>query len=749
VSAPKVELISSTTAARLEQARALAAETNWNEAVDIFRELAAVDTSRVVDLGDGRYVSLRTYCHMQLARLPKDALSAYRRRADAIAELSYHEGLAERDERLLRRIVDEFYCSSWGDDALLALGELALERGDYAAARRYWEQISPLLCDTNGLPMWLASHGSDQNTNSPQIEPSVNERTDPPHRLAYPDTTLNLADARARLILVSIRAGDLKRAAFELEAFSRLHANAAGRIGGQEGPYVAALQRLVSAAKDWPAEPHDSSWRTFAGSPSRSPAMRKLGPIIGPAWAEPVSFTPTLHAPHSTRITLGGHRLAGDIDRDGARPMVRDSDLPLTCFPISVDGLVLYSDENHIYAADLATGKPAVTRDGVLYRGTSTARRSGLDGRGFRGRWDLMPGVSDAAPRHTLTETAGIVYGRVGRPSATRIESDVSARANQLGGLELGRDGQLAFRARPDDDTWEFDGAPVGEGHRVFVAMRQSDVTRRVYVACFDAASESRPLWRTPIGAADAPAAGDGEQFTHNLLTLVGDRIYFNTNLGLVATLDASNGDICWIRRYPRQTSQPDVRGHSMPTQISRQRDPSPCLYHDGLVIAAPVDSPSIFALDAATGQMVWSTDMLTDAAHLLGVVRRNLIVSGNHLSAVDVSTGKLKFVWPKSDQTGLRGMGRGIVAGDEVFWPTRSEIHVIHGVTGAQCRNPIRLGTISDRGANLAAANGRLIVAGPDKLTVFGPALPFPPHRDKVQNQKPVTAIVRLPTDS
>ena len=29
------------------------------------------------------------------------------------------------------RVVDELYCSSWGDDALLALGELALERADY------------------------------------------------------------------------------------------------------------------------------------------------------------------------------------------------------------------------------------------------------------------------------------------------------------------------------------------------------------------------------------------------------------------------------------------------------------------------------------------------------------------------------------------------------------------------------------------------------------------------------------------
>ena len=62
--------------------------------------------------------------------------------------------------------------------------------------------------------------------------------------------------------------------------------------------------------------------------------------------------------------------------------------------------------------------------------------------------------------------------------------------------------------------------------------------TPHAYVACFDAAT-GRRLWRTSIGAADTPAGGLGDEITHNLLTLVGDRIYFNTNLGLVAALDA------------------------------------------------------------------------------------------------------------------------------------------------------------------------------------------------------------------
>ena len=318
------------------------------------------------------------------------------------------------------------------------------------------------------------------------------------------------------------------------------------------------------------------------------------------------------------------------------------------------------------------------------------------------------------------------------------LESGHNTPGDRLIGLDLSREGTTGFSRRPEDETWAFDGVPVSDGRRLFVAMRQGDITPRAYVACFDAASGSQ-LWRTSIGAADTLAGGLGDEITHNLLTLAGKRIYFNTNLGLVAALDTHDGSICWLHRYERRSNQPLDAGSAEPLHASR--DPSPCLYQDGLVIVAPADTPNIFALDAVTGQTVWTTDLLPDALHLLGVVRRNLIVSGNRLAALDVLSGKLKFVWPESQQAGIRGMGRGLVAGDEVFWPTRNEIYVIHAMTGGQSRNPIPLGTISDAGANLAAANGRLVVAGPDKLMTFGPGIRIPPKKNDTKNDRLATS--------
>jgi hypothetical protein len=413
----------------------------------------------------------------------------------------------------------------------------------------------------------------------------------------------------------------------------------------------------------------------------------------------------------------------------------RETVRPLGCFPVVANGDVLYADDEQLYVADLMTGAPAITANGVLYRDEPLDRSGSNPVSPFDLGWRGAQAAAYGIPRHTLSVIDDVVYCRVGRPATARVDSRQTQPSDRLVGLDLGRDGALTFRVRPPDGSWAFDGVPVGDDRRLFVAMRQSDATPHAYVACFDSATGNQ-LWRTSIGAADSPGAAYGDEVTHNLLTLVGDRIYFNSNLGLIAAIDAESGAIAWIWRYGRVGAEGIIRGRAGPQHFGR--DPSPCLYHEGLVIVAPSDTPKIFALDADTGRTIWSIDKLADALHLLGVVRDNLIVSGNRLAALDVRSGELRWAWPESEHAGIRGMGRGVIAGSEVFWPTRNEIHVIHGVTGARSRPPIPLGAISNCGANLAAANGRLIVAGYDKLMAFGAALPVPPNQNK-QKSEPV----------
>jgi outer membrane protein assembly factor BamB/tetratricopeptide (TPR) repeat protein len=726
LTAPQVNSIPGTTASRLEQARVLAAAGNWNEAVDIYNELAADNTDRVVALDDSRYVSLPTYCQLQLTRMPAEGLATYRRRVDPLAERWSRDGIAARDEQQLHRVLDELFCSSWCDDALLALGELALERGDYDAARRYWEQISSLLRAPDGKSLWQAFHGVDLKYNWPEIERRWQARKNSPDWLAYPDSQMDLADIRARLILASVRAGQLDRAALELDVFRRLHPNAAGPLGGQQGPHIAALEKLLESAREWKPDPPSPDWPTFAGAQSRSPNAMAVGPTIVPVWERPIPLAPPSFARRlaQQQVLRRGFDFVGKVEEVPA-VSARESGRPLSCFPVVFDDVVLFSDATGIHAADLDTGKPAILSEGLIFRSTMPEIEGNENPVRYGGT-----GIAHGVPRLTLNVVNHVAYGRVGPLATAHPERRPSISGDRIVGLDLNREGLLVLRVSPGEPAWSFDGTPVSDGRRLFVAMRRSGSAPNAYVACFDTTTSQR-LWRSNIGSADTPAGSLGDEITHNLLTLVGDRLYFNTNIGLVAALDVASGEICWLAKYPRLTGKPFAPGNAMPLHFDR--DASPAVYHDGLVIVAPADTPDILAFDAHTGKTVWTNNNLADGLQLLGVVSQKLVVSGNRLALVDVHTGTTEWIWPESTTSGIRGMGRGVIAGNEIFWPTRTEIYAFDPISGTRTRSPISLSLVSDCGANLAAAGGRLIVAGYDKLQCFGP-----PTTPKRQTNKP-----------
>ena len=140
-----------------------------------------------------RFVPLREFGQGRLAALAEKAppaLEAYRQRVDPLAEAWLKQAVAERDPRRLQEIVDRFFASRSGDDALFRLGEIELEQGNFREHADAWEQLSPPLTEPAGPPAWLA----------------------------YPDTDLDLEAVRARLALVSILEGSPARAQRELAA---------------------------------------------------------------------------------------------------------------------------------------------------------------------------------------------------------------------------------------------------------------------------------------------------------------------------------------------------------------------------------------------------------------------------------------------------------------------------------------------------------------------------------------------------
>jgi outer membrane protein assembly factor BamB/tetratricopeptide (TPR) repeat protein len=144
---------------------------------------------------------------------------------------------------------------------------------------------------------------------------------------------------------------------------------------------------------------------------------------------------------------------------------------------------------------------------------------------------------------------------------------------------------------------------------------------------------------------------------------------------------------------------------------------------HDGLVIVAPTDSGAIFAFEADSGHLVWKTDPISEEvklSHLLGVAKGRLVATGDRVLLFDVRNGRLVSTWPDSGKS-PEGYGRGLLAGNRIYWPTRNEIQVLDQRSGLLAERPIRLMEVyRTTGGNLVAGDGYLIVAQSDALVVF-----------------------------
>ena len=706
-----VESLSSGTQRRLQQIDTLLKSKAWNEAIDVLSDLLSEPSTELVELPGDEFVPLETYCQMRFAQLPPEALLLYRQRVDDVAKRWLEVGIAGRDEESLRRVVNELFCSSSGDDALLALGELALERGDIGAARGFWETINPGLRGPAGQPLTLLLDDIDLAANAAAVREYITGAPQPTSWLAYPDSDMALSDVVAKLVVASVRERNFNRAQRELALLELLDPQAKGRLAGSEVEYAPALGEMIASARSWPQPTPISDWLTFAGDAARSKVAPPLGPISGAVWQVPLAPRPTF-ARRSSFIIINGRPVSPN-----AAPTLPSA--PTWC-PLVYEGAVLFRDGEQIRAVALETGEPAITPSGVLHEEQHAANDEpqemvqGLNiiGGQISGGRMLSRPQSLTVYRNTLLAIAPP------EESLTDLGRTASRAPDRIIGLDLHRDGLLSVQINPEDADWRFSGPPVCAAGRTYVAMRRDEVQPQLFVACYSTAT-GRLLWRTAVCSSQvANGFGSAEQ-PSDMLTLSGDAVFFNTNVGIVAALEQQDGRVRWLRRYPRGGVGADNN-----REVAINRRNVPCLYHRSAVVVAPADAASLFSLDPTTGATLWATDEAYDVEHLLGAVDGTLVASGRRLWLLDIDSGAQRLRWPDSVAAGIRGAGRGCIAGNEVFWPTDDAIYVFDITTGGQSRLPLDLAPLGVSAANLVAANGYLLLAGNEQLVALGAAI-------------------------
>ena len=213
------------------------------------------------------YVDLRQFCQGRLAALPPEARAIYRNRVDAQAERWYRQGAAEGDRGALRRVVEMAFCSSWGDDALELLGDLAFQDGRFAEAIAAYRQLVP---------------------DHPTAHPG----------LIYPDPSVDLARVAAKKLLCRAALGDEPPSPGTWRRSPRRIRSRRGTRRAERAILTILAEALRSDGLALPASP-DGRWPTFAGSPTRSRVVPGTIDVGSFQWrVELESISPGRTLPH-------------------------------------------------------------------------------------------------------------------------------------------------------------------------------------------------------------------------------------------------------------------------------------------------------------------------------------------------------------------------------------------------------------------------------------------------------------------
>ncbi len=234
---------------------------DFAEAIDIYQRVTQQFGDKVVEVaGDPRLsINARRESQRRIAALPAEARALYRARVDAQAERWYRQGLEGRDRGLLRRVVDQAFCSSWGDDALDLLGDLAFQEGQFAEALAAYTQLLPDRGRRGGL--------------------------------AHPDPSVDLTRVAAKKLLCRAAIGEHPPTPAELAAFAQAHPADSTSFAGRRGPIARDLAEAVQNDHLGPPAQADGRWPTFAGAPTRdriAPGPIDVGSLQWQVDLEPV-----------------------------------------------------------------------------------------------------------------------------------------------------------------------------------------------------------------------------------------------------------------------------------------------------------------------------------------------------------------------------------------------------------------------------------------------------------------------------
>lgn len=210
--------------------------------------------------------------------------------------------------------------------------------------------------------------------------------------------------------------------------------------------------------------------------------------------------------------------------------------------------------------------------------------------------------------------------------------------------------------------AWRVSGA--GEGYSSFAVSSGRLYTlgarqNTEYVMAFDAAS-GKKLWEVANGRRFSNDRGDGPRATP---TIDGGRVYAFGSSGDLTVLDAATGKVVWTQNLLEKFG-----GSNITWGLSE----SPLVLEDRILVLPGGRNAAIVALRKTDGSVIWQTGndrpgYSSALLHPVGGVRQAIVFTGSRALGVDVNDGRVLWSYAQVANN-VANIATPIARGNQVF---------------------------------------------------------------------------------
>ncbi len=622
----------------VRRAQEMIASKDYAGAIEILQALLDRTEQCFVSTDDPhRFVSLSVKAGEIIGKIPPEGIKLYQGLYDPRAERLFRSAADRFDESALRRIIDRYLYTSYGDNVLNLLGAVLFDRGEFSQAARCWQRVVAI----------DGRNGSD-------------------------GASKNEALLLASIAVAHHFAGESSQASKAANLLAERYPKTVAAFGGRDENVVEFVRRMLAKSPP-PAEVrHEEGWPSLAGAPDAVAVMSSVRPVLSPRWStfasDPSGINIRSHVPvfsgrgqavQAPTVSLQEGRVVL-ISQSGNT--VTETVMPALIHPIVVDKTMIYRTTRGISAHDLLTGEKLwETLEFPLYRQAETQggfRMTGQINVEDMGLWTVTAGggriyapggLMPWVPSHRFQ-----VMGQSGMDNSALAAFSIIEQGRQLWQIGSGSGDSDLIRGG------KFLTAPTYTSGRLYVLV---DYTQSHHLVCLDA-QNGRLIWETMVGQTPVQNINN-RNITQDRTSppAVADGLVFVvTNAGVAAAFHADTGKPLWAYQYQSQTPAGSNSGLSAP--------PNPIIVTAGRAICLPADCEQVLALRTDTGQLEWSVDR-SGQRDLTAAGGTRLLLSGEDLRIIDATDGR--EIWKAEGVNGIHG--RPAVTPDAVLASGRGEV--------------------------------------------------------------------------